>query len=167
MKPTASLVSTVHHSMVADVFNVLSTSRSENIPDSAETNELSVLVERTGMLDYTQEPLVSIDTNDIDSGDLPTTIDIRDTINNTSEPGADNEDTDDTNYQSDLKSLSNLKKYKINMLRTQNLKEVGWSKLGDNIEEDRRWTKLTENREREQIQDAVSYYINNQKKRRE
>ena len=53
------------------------------------------------------------------------------------------------------------------MLRTQNLKEVGRSKLGDNLEEDRRWTKLTENREREQIQEAVSYYVNNQKKRRE
>ena len=53
------------------------------------------------------------------------------------------------------------------MLCIENLKEVGWSKLGENLEEDRRWTKITAIRERRQIQAAVKYYIDNQSKRRE
>lgn len=53
------------------------------------------------------------------------------------------------------------------MLCTQNLNEVGWSRLGKNLEEDRRWTKLTANRERELIQAVVKYYLDNQNKKRE
>ena len=49
----------------------------------------------------------------------------------------------------------------------ENLKEIGWIKLGDNLEEERRWKKSNELREREQIKAAVSYYINNHNKKTE
>lgn len=78
---------------------------------------------------YTQYMSESIHTNDIDTDELPTTADCLDNINNIFEPGKGDDNTDETDYQADLKSLSNLKKYKINMLCTQNLKEIGLSNL--------------------------------------
>ena len=48
----------------------------------------------------------------------------------------------------------------------ENLKEIGWTKLGENLEEDRKWKKPNEVREREQIKAAVSYYIDNHTKKK-
>lgn len=58
-----------------------------------------------------------------------------------------------------VRTLSNMKKYKINNLCCQNLYEVGWAKLDANMEEDRRWTHMLQTQEREQIKDTVDYYI--------
>lgn len=119
-------------------FNVLSTSRSENAPDSAETNEVpAVVVEQTGMVNHTQDMSESFDTHDIGLDELTATAEGTDNTNNTSKPGKDIDDNGETDYQADLKPLSNLKKYKINILCTQNLKEVVWSKLGENLEDRR------------------------------
>ena len=79
----------------------------------------------------------------------------------TSEVDVDNEDSEDA-----LRTLSNMKKYKINNLCYQNLFDVGWSKLGANMEEDRRWKQMLQAQEREQIKDAVDYYLQNQEKRK-
>ena len=48
---------------------------------------------------------------------------------------------------------------------TMNLKEVGWSKFGENLEEEQMWKKSTKQRERDQIKEAVTYYIENHKKK--
>ena len=48
-----------------------------------------------------------------------------------------------------------------------NLKEVGWSKLGLDLEEDRRWKKSTEQRERDQIKEAVTYYMTNHERKKQ
>lgn len=109
VKPTESLLSTDRQCMVADGFSVLSISRSENIPDTEETNEISAPVQQAGICDHTQAPTISIDVDDIDASDLPNSVDDEDTDNNTSEHGVEEEDMDDTEHQSDLKSLSNLK----------------------------------------------------------
>ena len=61
-----------------------------------------------------------------------------------------------------LKSLSNLKKYRINRLCVENLKEKGWTMLGTNLEEERRWAHTVKQRERQQIDEAVLYYCKNQ-----
>lgn len=47
IKPSGSLVSPVHQSTLADEFNVLSTSRSENAPDLAETSEVPAVNAQT------------------------------------------------------------------------------------------------------------------------
>ena len=60
------------------------------------------------------------------------------------------EDPEDT-----LRSLFNLKKYKINNLCHRNLFTIGWNILGENMEEDRRWTHMLLIQEREQIKDDV------------
>ena len=39
--------------------------------------------------------------------------------------------------------------------------------LGDNMEEDRRWKHTILTQERDQIREAVAYYIKNESKRRE
>ena len=46
----------------------------------------------------------------------------------------------DTDPAEALASLSSLKKYRINRLCVENLKEKGWLMLGSNIEEERRCT---------------------------
>ena len=107
----------------------------------------------------------NVDTTIDEDNNVAVTDDVSATLedtNNVTPEVTDN--TDD--YTDDLKSLSNLKKYKINLMCIENLKEIGWTKLGDNLEEDRRWKRTTELREREHIKAAVTYYIDNNKKKK-
>ena len=60
-----------------------------------------------------------------------------------------------------------MKRYKINPMCYQNTVDLGWSKLGTGLEEERRWLKMLQQQERLQIKEAVDYYINRQKRRRE
>ena len=83
----------------------------------------------------------------------------------TSTSDVDVTEEDDEDPEDALRTLSNMKRYKINNLCCQNLYEVGWSKLGANMEEDRRWTQMLQTQEREQIKDAVDCYITNQEQR--
>ena len=83
-------------------------------------------------------------------------------VTQTNDQDVDNEDPEDA-----LRTLSNMKKYKINNLCSLNLFDVGWSKLGENMEEDRRWKKMLQTQEREQVKDAVDYYLKNQDKRKQ
>ena len=59
--------------------------------------------------------------------------------------GIPNIDTEEEDSDDDLRILSNIKKYKISNLCHQNLFTLGWSKLDENMEEDRRWTKMIQN----------------------
>ena len=72
-------------------------------------------------------------------------------------------DVDNTHDNIDLAdalgTLSNLKKYKINKQCTQNLYEIGWEFIGDNISEERHETREMVKMERLQIDEAVQYHI--------
>mgnify|MGYP001238665635 CR=1 FL=1 len=70
------------------------------------------------------------------------------------------EPDDDEDPDAALKALSNMKRYKINHKCYQNTIDLGWSKLGNGLEEERRWLKLLQQQERLQIKEAVDYYIN-------
>ena len=74
----------------------------------------------------------------------------------------DDEDIDDA-----IKALSNMKRYKMNPMCHQNTVVIGWEKLGTGLEEKRRWLNMLEQQERLQIKEAVAYYMNTQKRRRE
>ena len=80
--------------------------------------------------------------------------------------GLVNPDSTDADATAALRSLSNLKKYKINKMCTQNLIEIGWELLGENISEERQWAHETIRRERCQIDEAVKYHMQNQQKLR-
>ena len=78
----------------------------------------------------------------------------------------DNENDDNEDPEDALRILSNMKRYKINPLCSQNIVEIGWQKLGEKLEEDRRWSNMIQDQERLQIKEAVEYYIAKQKMRR-
>lgn len=71
-----------------------------------------------------------------------------------------------TNAAEALTLLSNLKKYKVDILCIENLKETGWNMIGDKLEGERRGATTVKVRERKQIDEAVQYYVPNQKIRR-
>ena len=66
-----------------------------------------------------------------------------------------------------LNSLSNLKKYKVNKLYIVDIKQAGWNMIVNKLEEVRRWSTSVKLRERNQIDEAVQYYVANQNIRRE
>ena len=85
-------------------------------------------------------------------------------INNASDVEDDLEDDEDPDNA--LKSLSNMKRYKVNPMCHQNAVQIGWDKLGNGLEEERRWLMSLQQQERLQIKEAVDYYIDRQKCRR-
>ena len=164
--------------MVASVFNVLSTSPSSELPSNecndkigtSKTSDISGNVDTSTFED--KDNTVTDDTDatledNANTDDIETSNTTNDVTPVDMDTGKSNENQDNTDdYIDDLKSLSNLKKYKINFMCIENLKEIGWTKLGENLEEDRRWKKSNELREREQIKAAVSYYIDNHTKKK-
>ena len=73
--------------------------------------------------------------------ELPLNIDTP-SSNNTQTVTTDDADMEDEDPEDALRTLSNMKRYKISNLCHLNLFDVGWSKLGTNMEEDRRWTQM-------------------------
>ena len=130
---------TLHQQKVADVFNVLSTSTLSAMPEDHPDDAVELEPNESTPLSNEQTP--TSDLGDVDE---------------------DDEDPEDA-----LRTLSNMKKYKINNLCSLNLFDVGRSKLGENMEEDQRWKKMLHTQEREQVKDAVDYYLKNQEKRKQ
>ena len=66
---------------------------------------------------------------------------------------------DDKATETVLRSLSKLKKYKVNMKCKDDLVKVGKNMLGNNATEERHWKCAQEQRERDQIMAAVNHYL--------
>ena len=112
-----------HQQKVADIFNILGTLSPSAMSEDHQDNTVE---------SETNEAMTS-------SNEQTPTSDVSDV------------DEDDKDPEDALRTLSNMKKYKINNLCCQNLHDGGWSKLGANMEEDRRWTQMLQTQEREQI----------------
>ena len=76
-------------------------------------------------------------------------------------------DTEEEDQDAALRIMLNMKKSKVSNLCYQNLFDIIWSKIGENMEEDMRWTNMIQNQEREKNKEAVEYYIKTKVKRRE
>jgi len=122
---------------VAEVFNKLSALETELPSDDIidETVDLSYKVDSqtTTTADFNNMGKVTLDeivNNDElmnDDGSSSNTVMLK----------KDDNTTDNVVSAEALKALSNLKKYKINQLCTQNLTKLGWQLLGDNVSEER------------------------------
>ena len=124
VKQTKDNESSAHEARVAEVFNNISTSDSHIPCKEKYDNDNS-------MSTVDREPDVSTVNNTIDECAIDDTITDVDELLVDPDPG--NKDADAT---AALRLLSNLKKYKINKMCTQNLIEVGWELLGENFSEE-------------------------------
>ena len=157
---------TTHQQKVADVFNHISTSSPTQAPEehTDETTVSNIETIHTAAEDAHNKLLEDDVYIEDDNGEM----EIGSTDNNPINTNKDIQDVDESNEDPEdaLRSLSNLKKYKINDICHKDIFAVGWLILGDNMEEDRRWKHTIQSQEREQIREAVAYYIKNESQRR-
>ena len=134
-----------HEKQVAEVFSMLGASNATidaddvHVEEQFTTKDSELAAKKFNQADFfteTGEEMTLDDNCDKESYTHNTTQ----TNNNTAEVDIDPADA--------LKSLCNLKKYKINMLCIDNLKVPGRNMIGDKIEEDRRWATMVKLRER-------------------
>ena len=101
--------------MVASVFNVLSKVSSSELPYSKCIDEIRNSTTSDIMEDRNKDDIAA----DTDTNGIAVL-----------EVGSEILDQDNTyDYIDDLKSLSDFKKYKINVMCIENVKELGWNKF--------------------------------------
>ena len=129
VKEETSNTLTYHQQKVANIFNVLSRSSPASMPEYHHDE-----------INSNQESIQSVE--------LPLNIDTP-SSNNTQTVTTGDVDMEDEDPEDALRTLSNMKRYKISNLCHLNFFDVGWSKLGTNMKEDRRWAQMLQTQERE------------------
>ena len=161
VKDSADVVMSDHEKKVAEVFNILGISKTVNaLDDLHQEDDYTTRENEIAAKHFNDSDVFTENDGDmlLDNNDNNNTVVID---NSMSEVGVEVEV--DVDPAEALKYLSNLKKYRVNRLCVENLKEKGWEMLGENLEEERRWAHLVKTQEQQQINAAVLYYVNNQK----
>ena len=160
---------TSHQQKVADVFNIISNSSPTDIPTEVSDGNTETVATVKNNAEYAcgklGEDEVFTENNYGDMISQDDSLNLSPAISDTATRPEDPDDDEDPDAA--LKALSNMKRYKINHMCHQSTVNLGWSKLGNGLEEERRWLNMLQQQERLQIKEAVDYHINGQKRRRE
>ena len=138
VKDSVDLKMSDHEKKVVEAFKMLGMSKTTSAADDLqEEDEFTTTDNLTAAKQFLDNDIFTEQGEDMLLED-DTTDDSENNHRAISEVGVEVEV--DTDPAEALKSLSNLKKYRIKRLCVENLKEKGWSMLGSNIEEERKWT---------------------------
>ena len=159
-----------HENKVVGVFNMLSLAELTELAQELES-ELYDSINKTHPNAQTSSQTLTAEDNYVDDGNETIFLQDNEDINQfgtvpvaekVTEYNVSKED-----LRGDIKSLLNLKKYKVNILYICNLKEYEYGLLEKHLTEDKRWKSIILIQERKQIDEAVKYHMSNQKKRRD